>query len=192
MKYICSGIETTGLNPKSCLILEIGMVMENTRLKLPREQCPTFHCYLDYKHFIGEDFALNMNKAIIQRIKDLQEQPVLACESKSLLLGPDAAVERMIQFISPLFPNEYKITIAGKNAASFDIPFLKMMGDGHGEKLPFSHRVIDPAMLFVDWKLDDKLPDLKLCKDRAGVTGEVSHNSLDDAWDVIQLLRTRY
>jgi DNA polymerase III epsilon subunit-like protein len=83
------------------------------------------------------------------------------------------------------------ITVAGKNFATFDKLFL--------EKLPrwkqvirIKQRILDPAILFIDWKNDESLPSLGQCKERAGFNGIVSHNALEDAWDVIELLRKKY
>jgi oligoribonuclease len=83
------------------------------------------------------------------------------------------------------------ITVAGKNFGTFDKLFL--------EKLPrwkqlirTRSRLIDPSILFVDWKNDNDLPSLNMCKERAGVSGAVSHNALEDAWDVIQVMRKFY
>jgi oligoribonuclease len=83
------------------------------------------------------------------------------------------------------------ITVAGKNFATFDKHFL--------EKLPrwkqvirIKQRILDPAILYVDWKNDSSLPSLGECKERAGIDGIVTHNALEDAWDVIELLRKKY
>lgn len=84
-----------------------------------------------------------------------------------------------------------KLSVAGKNFATFDKLFL--------EKLPrwkqlfkINQRIIDPAVLFTKWTEDEQLPNLTLCKERAGLDGVVSHNAVEDAWDVITLLRTQY
>lgn len=83
------------------------------------------------------------------------------------------------------------LTVAGKNFATFDKLFL--------EKLPrwqqvfkIRQRIIDPTILFTDWKNDEALPNLTTCKERAKTGGEVSHNAIEDAWDVIELMRTQY
>jgi oligoribonuclease len=80
---------------------------------------------------------------------------------------------------------------AGKNFATFDKKFL--------EKLPrwqqcfkIRQRVIDPAILYVDWQNDETLPDLSTCKVRAYLPSIITHNALEDAWDVIQVLRKTY
>jgi hypothetical protein len=81
--------------------------------------------------------------------------------------------------------------IAGKNFGTFDKLFLEKLPKW---KLCFSprSRLIDPALYFVDWKNDDTLPGLELCKDRAGCAGAVAHNAVEDAIDVIKVLRTQY
>lgn len=83
------------------------------------------------------------------------------------------------------------LTIAGKNFGTFDKLFI--------EKLPrwqqvfkIRQRIIDPTVLFTDWINDDALPNLTTCKERAKTGGEVSHNAIEDAWDVIELMRTQY
>lgn len=94
----------------------------------------------------------------------------------------------------PMFGSNIKpahITAAGKNFGTFDKIFL--------EKLPkwqkcikIRQRIIDPSILFTDWKNDDSLPSLLTCKERSGVKGKVSHNALEDSWDIIQILRKTY
>ena len=83
------------------------------------------------------------------------------------------------------------LNCAGKNFAGFDKKFL--------EKLPrwkqvFSirSRVLDPGILFVDWINDESVPSLDECKKRAGIDGVVTHNAVEDAMDVVMLLRQCY
>jgi hypothetical protein len=47
-------------------------------------------------------------------------------------------------------------------------------------------------VLFVDWKNDESLPGLSDCKKRAGLSEVVTHNALEDAWDVVELFRKKY
>lgn len=83
------------------------------------------------------------------------------------------------------------INVAGKNFGTFDKLFL--------EKLPywkklikFRHKILDPAILCVDWEKDDSLPSLLQCKERMEIPGDITHNALEDAWDVVQILRKNY
>jgi oligoribonuclease len=97
----------------------------------------------------------------------------------------------MVPVLNRSNPLKAVITAAGKNFSTFDKLFL--------EKLPrwkqvikIRSRVIDPGILFVDWKNDDAPPGLSTCKERAGLDKNVSHDALEDAWDVINLLRKTY
>jgi oligoribonuclease len=83
------------------------------------------------------------------------------------------------------------LNVAGKNFGTFDKLFL--------QKLPWwqkliitRQRVIDPAILCVDWNNDQTLPSLSTCKERVKLNNIVTHNALEDAWDVIQVLRKFY
>lgn len=96
----------------------------------------------------------------------------------------------MIPNIGSRTPVSY-LNVAGKNVATFDKLFV--------EKLPrwkqvfkIRQRIIDPTVFFTNWNEDDQLPNLTTCKERAGTGGEVTHDAIDDAWDIIQLLRTQY
>jgi len=103
------------------------------------------------------------------------------------------STENSIKQVSSLRESNGPITInaAGKNFATFDKKFID-----HIEK--FYHytrirqRVLDPSPLFADWDNDTALPDLTVCKERAGLDPFVSHDSLEDSWDVIELFRKVY
>jgi hypothetical protein len=83
------------------------------------------------------------------------------------------------------------INVAGKNFASFDKLFLERLPRWQ-QVIRIRQRMIDPSVIFTNWKDDDTLPNLQTCKERAKIEGIVTHNALEDAWDVIQLLRTQY
>jgi hypothetical protein len=84
-----------------------------------------------------------------------------------------------------------KIIPAGKNFRSFDYEFLQYVPK-FMDLIEFSRRTIDPALLYVDWKNDEELPDTPTCNKRAGVINEYVHNALFDCWDIVQLLRLKY
>lgn len=109
--------------------------------------------------------------------------------------GMDRTVQRNIRGVSlPIIGSKTKpitFNAAGKNFGTFDKKFL--------EKLPrwqqlfrVRQRILDPAILFCDFRTDEFLPSLSICKERAGMNNIVTHNALEDAWDVIMLLRTKY
>ena len=83
------------------------------------------------------------------------------------------------------------ITVAGKNFASFDKLFLQKLPRWK-QLIHTRSRVIDPSIYFTNWDLDIAPPGLSLCKERAGLNSHVTHDALEDAWDVILLLRKTY
>ena len=94
----------------------------------------------------------------------------------------------------PIFSSKLKpthIIAAGKNFATFDKKFLEKLPRWQ-QCLRIKQRVIDPAILYVDWKNDNDLPNLSLCKERAGLSNIVTHNALEDAWDTLEVLRKFY
>ena len=54
-----------------------------------------------------------------------------------------------------------------------------------------SHRFLDPTTLYTDFS-KERPPGLQECLDKAGIEKKVKHTSLEDAWDVINLLRKFY
>ena len=224
MKYISIDIETTGLDADFNQILSIGAVIEDTLNPLPFEELPKFHAVIKRESVYGSIFALNLNRDLIQAMKDYSEARTQELKDEieesfgAKFYEEDEVVEALYQFcyrnnlveFDPDFLNKHVklvdgimypilgsnmkktyLNCAGKNFAGFDKKFL--------EKLPrwkqvFSirSRVLDPGILFVDWKNDESIPSLDQCKQRAGIDGIVTHNAVEDAMDVVMLLRKCY
>ena len=83
------------------------------------------------------------------------------------------------------------LNCAGKNFAGFDQKFLERLPRWK-QLFSIRSRVLDPGILFVDWFKDESIPSLDECKKRAGIKGVVTHNAVEDAMDVVMLLRKRY
>ena len=178
LPYISIDIETTGLVPETCQILEFGAVFDNWTK--PVRELPTFHRYIRRETIVGNPFALAMNAEIIRRIASARADDPDFCTIQEL----------SGQFVLWLRDecgwdlSQQRITPAGKNFASFDRQFLKLHGfDGF-----FHHRTLDPALLY--WlSEDEKLPDTKTCMMRAGLDGTVAHTAVKDAQTVVWLVR---
>jgi DNA polymerase III epsilon subunit-like protein len=180
MKYVSVDIETTGLNPDYCQILEIGAVIDDLSDQRPLEKLSKFHCYVTHDMIVGDPFALSMHPVILRRIADK--------EVGFDYYEPALAVERFNAWLSnyPDYPKDL-VNFAGKNFAAFDLQFLKCLPDWDNI-IKYRHRIIDPAMLF--WRAGDKsLPGSKECLKRAGIGGEVAHTALEDAMDVVKVVR---
>jgi len=115
-------------------------------------------------------------------------------EYKSMLSSENwdnyATAEMNMKAVATLIAKhgKVKLNVAGKNFSSFDKKFIDKYEKFYNYVI-FRQRVLDPSVFFVDWETDQVIPDLTQCKERAGLDPFVSHESLDDAWDVIQLFR---
>jgi hypothetical protein len=189
MKYVSIDTESTGLNPETDQILEVAMLLEDTENPLPLEQLPRFHQYIYRDRIEGDPTAILMNSAVILKIQNLKKA---SQEERDTWLSYDYNLPlHMGDWLRLVgFKKETPITFAGKNPA-FDFSFLNKLPD-FKRHVNYKHRMMDPAILFTDFDADDCLPDTALCKLRAGLNPTISHRAVDDAWDVIQLLRKWY
>jgi DNA polymerase III epsilon subunit-like protein len=178
MKYVSIDIETTGLNPETCQVIEFGAVIEDTNTNTPLNELPSFHRYVQHDSYCGEAYALSMHQKIFERIAK-KPDGFNYCKPNHLLT----------QFDNWLEDNKVvgKINVAGKNFAAFDLQFLKKLN--WFDQLSLSHRFIDPAMLYVDFRHDGGVPNLQTCLDRAGISETVAHTAVEDALSVINLIR---
>lgn len=183
--YVSIDIETTGLDSSWCQTLEIGAVIDDWMS--PLYELKRFHCYVVHDRIIGDPFALSMNHKILNRIAN-RKKP----ENREYnFCTPAEAVQKLRRFIENYFANfheDTKIVAAGKNYARLDDRFLNAM-PGFSE-LKLLHRNIDPGMRYWDPRIDKVPPDTKTCLTRAGFDTDVQHEAIDDALDVIRLIRT--
>lgn len=220
MKYISIDIETTGLNPENCQILSIAAVIEDTQNIKPLAELPHLHLGILRENINGSMYAINMNIDLIKTINHYQtsnneDKSYIEYKKNMKFVEESNVVKELFKFfltngieyddknnvyanvqqdITPVLSgnmNKMYLNIAGKNFGTFDKLFL--------EKLPhwkqvfkIRTRILDPAILYVDWENDKEVPGLSVCKHRANVTGTVSHDAYEDALDVIFLLRKSY
>lgn len=184
MKYVSIDIETLGLQPGKCDIIEFGAVIDD--LETPVEDLPQFHCYLTKPGNIykGEIYAMYMHSktGIFERIAE---------RVGGFSYIPDDLLDEV--FCEWLLEKGYKegekIVCAGKNFSAFDLPFLKTIG--FGTKTRLHHRTLDPGSMWVDMLKDEIPPGLEECLKRAGVEKTVDHTAVEDAIDVIQCIRAK-
>lgn len=178
--YASIDLETTGLNPDTCQILEVGIVIDDW--VTPIDELPVFHCYVTHDLIYGEPFALQMNAAILKKLAEGSEKnPGFA------FVREDYVSESIASFLRHNGFNTSRVPVAGKNFAGFDRQFLRRLPEGN--KLQFNQRVYDPAMLFWRPWEDGSPPDTKKCMKRAGIEGEVAHTAVADAQAVVKMIR---
>ena len=198
MKYVSIDIETTGLDPQKCQVLQIGAVIEDTNRVMPLDKLPTFNCIVEHPEYTGQPMALSMNVNILKVLSGLEglEKDARVDYRKQHNIIPVGMVAQ--SFSMWLLTNGFslsstggvKINVAGKNFATFDKLFLQALPNWLA-KIQMRQRIIDPAILFVDWLADDSLPNLNTCIKKANLTGEVTHDALQDAFDVIRVIRAK-
>jgi oligoribonuclease (3'-5' exoribonuclease) len=207
--YACIDIETTGLNKENDQILELAVVLDDLSQDVAKEdldeyvkQLPTFHCYIKHERIVGDPYAIAMHNRIFNFIA---KEPITDIEQlldsdysvykNYLVLDPSTVHYELKEFLSTygILSNSNKIVAAGKNLASFDIPFLENTLPGfdpkkEGNLFKFHHRLIDIGNFYLE-KTDRVPPDLQTCLQRAGLTGIVTHRAVDDATDCIRAMK---
>lgn len=190
MKYLSLDLETTGLDPQKDQILMVGAVVEDTEhAEVLVEKLPTFGCYVKHDRYEGDAFAIGMNGWIFDiisgRVKNKNEYPIYngSCDQ----FDNDAWAHNLNLFLNKYFPsvnNKWpKIVLTGKNVAKFDYHFLP-----ESLQSRFHHRMIDPGSCFIDWS-KDLPPSLDNLKKDLSIEGEITHDAIEDARDVIRVLR---
>lgn len=146
------------------------------------------------------------DKAKLQMVEDLQpygykfytEDDVIKefytflwCNGFGSLDSPSVHVNGKLTPIIDGRTKPITLNVAGKNFGTFDKLFLQEL-PWWQKLIKTRQRMLDPAILMVDWANDTSLPNLTTCKERADVSGIVTHNALEDAWDVIEVMRKFY
>jgi oligoribonuclease len=222
MIYVSIDIETSGLDHEKHKVLSIGAIIEDTEKKLPYEECPKFNAIVLQNEITGSPRAITMNKGIIAMIGEYLEGTNEVRLNMDNILNysfykEDEVVKEFYCFLDknglghgltnsggygevidgvhrPMINGATKpitLNVAGKNFGTFDKLFLQEL-PWWQKLIRTRQRVLDPAILMVDWKNDKSLPNLTQCKERAGINGIVTHDALEDAWDVIEVMRKFY
>lgn len=189
MKYVSIDIETLGLDPLSHSIIQFGAVIEDTENVLPIEELPRFECLVSHRDYHGTPYAMSLHNELFKEL-------ALGNLSSKLIIEHSKVAEEFAKFLKDNSIEKkggvYKINVAGKNFATFDKLFLEQLPDWK-KHIQIVQRILDPAVLFWDPLKDESLPNLEECKRRAGfVATKVAHTAIEDAIDVIELLRTKY
>lgn len=196
MKYCSIDIETTGLDIEKCEILQFACVIDDLSDPKPIEQLPKFQAMFIQNYYTGDPAAFAMHSDILKTIDIARKKKLEECPTTGTRFFTDidefpTALEYFLSTngFKPSSSNgKYYVTAAGKNVASFDLPFLKSKIK-NWQSVYWLARTIDPAILYLDYEKDIMLPDMKTCMVRAGLEGEVAHTALEDAVLVVKLLR---
>lgn len=202
MKYASIDIETTGLNSERHQILSIGVIIEDTKLKLPFSEIPKLHLAITRQgDFTGSLFAINLNRELLAVLNQYQQMRTaiereMFSKTVNMVFTEEPRVALLVsEFLAAngIKPEDGRtyLTVAGKNFGTFDKLFLEKLPK-FSEHIKIRQRILDPVHYYIDWSKDEDLPSLSTCKERAYYSPGVSHNAIEDAWDVIMLMRNQY
>jgi len=130
MPYVSIDIETTGLDPETCQILEIGAVWDDWTK--PVDKLPVYHRLVYHKEYRGSAYALAMNANLLRH---------LSGEREPWWRDPDQVADDFAAWLRDAcgWDGKRALTPAGKNFASFDRQFLKRL-PGFERVVKLSHR----------------------------------------------------
>jgi oligoribonuclease len=189
MRYISLDLEMTGGNPERHQIIELAAVVEDTKHLQPLTELPSFRRLVRHPEYVGTAGALALNARLLEELAQKGPNPE-SCTAEELL--PQLREFFLAQGFKTDKKDCVSVTMAGKNIASFDLLFLRQL-PGWGTLVRAEPAMLDPAAFYLNWKKDNRLPTMTICKARAHFTDQtVAHQALADALDVIELLRPFY
>jgi hypothetical protein len=189
MKYVSIDIETTGLDPETCEILEVAAIIDTDPM-IPIDSLPTFRFRFVKDTYQGEPFAFSMHKELL---KDLAMNPVTgpADDWGNIYGRPFNFSTDFSRWLNKWRVDPLSFVVAGKNFANFDAAFLKKLA-GIPERVRWHHRVLDPGNMFV-LPSDRTVPSTDECCERAGINPHdfqgSAHTAIYDAKLVVALIR---
>jgi oligoribonuclease len=217
MKYVSIDIETTGLNPSDSDILEFVAVLDDTEKDELVKDLPYFRAVLLKPRYSTDAFCAHLHHTLWEEIRIACQKSFNICEGSfwgrydvkkgdimvwenieenkasqfplTLYTVPEMLRIRFVEWLTKQTGNTDSITPAGKNFGAFDLQFLNALPCRLGpDKWPFKHRALDPSSLYYE-KGDMCLPNLQTCLTRARIISEVQHTALEDARDIVRVIR---
>lgn len=194
MRFVSIDIETTGLDPETCEVLEIGAVIDNPAVRL--EKLPTFRYRILRKSYKGEPYALSMHADLLRDLATKERNTFPFRGHSGALWAKDwyglecGFPRHFADWLRSWGIDPTKFVAAGKNFAHFDEPFLKKIKGT--EPINWHHRILDPGSMYV--RPDDEfVPDTLECCRRAGINpGNIPgdpHTAIHDALVIVELIR---
>jgi DNA polymerase III epsilon subunit-like protein len=198
MRYVSIDIETLGLDPKTCNLIEFGAVIDDTSKMAPLDELPVFHRYILPKSegkdgiYSGQVKVMSFHGQIFDKIANYGPSSDYIC------IPPARLGQEFARF---LIDNGVigQITPAGKQFASFDLSFLMEVEDfqkyvglertNSKASVVLAKRCIDPGLLFWNPDKDVVLPSTNQCLERAKIDVSSDHTSVADAFLMVRLVR---
>ncbi len=172
--YLSIDVETTGLDRQKVHVLQLAAVYDNGK---DMNDLPTFDRVIKWPVIThAEEYAMNLNKKLLQR-----------AFKKQNIVSISQARKEFIEWLDRIQPNG-KFTAAGKNIQSFDLPIMENPVNQFSLRR-FLVRALDPGSMYTDdFNHIPTLDEINVLTGRQAV----SHDALDDAWDVVHAIRYKW
>lgn len=188
MKYVSIDIETTGLDPDTCQLIELGAVIDDMETSLA--DLPTFRYRVKAKTYAGEPYALSLHSKFFTDVAELS--PTLGfeyCRTPHCdIIGPSHRLIPRLSYWLKTHEVYHNFQVAGKNFANFDARFIRRLYNA--ESLKWYHGILDPGSMWMR-KEDSCVPTTATCIERADIQKIPGkpHTAIHDALVVCALVR---
>ena len=206
MQYVSIDIETSGRSKERHDIVELALIadaFDGGHIDNPADPY-YFQCFVHHDHNpwkLADADILEMHKASgvhsawhrappLNRTQCAQQIKDVAVHASDLAFMVRSWLA-MVGLVDREDPQP-RINVAGKNIALFDWPWLCARIPNWEDHIVARRRMLDPGILYLRPTEDETLPDLSTCLQRAGLPDNVAHNALDDAQQVMWLLRHKF
>ena len=161
MRIVSIDLETTGLDPDTCEIVEFAAVLDNGD-GIPIGDLDTFRFRVKKLAYTGEAYALSMH---CELFKTIAAAPIDEL-SPNDLVGKPHMLGRCFRrwLVAKLLPT-HNFNVVGKNFANFDARFLNRL-ESSRDCFQWNHRVLDVASMYAH-RNDDAAPGTQECINRA-------------------------
>lgn len=201
-KIISCDIETTGTNSNEDQILQIAMVVFDSKDKItPVKDLPFIDLIIKHKKIIGNPTALFMNANLIKILSENKDNRIVNKDEAEMILGGFLNdfyyYDNLDSFQKP------PLLFLGKNFNRFDWNFIWNYFSSYekNDYLCFpslgncrvSSRSIDIGQRFFNPETDEYPPSTQECINRSkNITIDFEHDALNDARLMIELFRNTY
>jgi oligoribonuclease (3'-5' exoribonuclease) len=172
--YVSIDVETTGIDRQKSHVLQLAAIYDNGK---DLEDLPTFDAVIKWPIIShAEEYAMNLNKALLAR----------AFKGDNVV----SIIEARYNFEGWLYSVQPsgRFTAAGKNVQGFDMPILTNPVNNFNLRR-FLHRALDPGSMYTEEF--NHIPTLNEINTVIG-RKPVTHNALDDCWDVVHAIRHKW
>ena len=195
MRYVSIDLETTGLDPDKCQIIELAAIIDD--LVTPLEELPKFRYLVKEPVYRGEPYAFSMHAALFREIVAGGDVECWNYQNRTNLRGRENMLTSCFrEWLDENHLPAHLFLAAGKNFAGFDARFMRRLPEAY--KLTWEHRVLDPGALYM-LPTDTIVPSTNTCIERAEMQGMETenipgdpHTALHDALMVCALIRNHF